>query len=278
MIGETLEVSAIALLTQTTADGQLGAPRVFAVVSPPGEFSRRILTWMWGSPDEVLATDTLPPLGGPPNQEPVSADLLQAAGTTSRELARTLQRIAVVTSWHAACEHDRGFANHLRKVDIRTAEELQDADEFLPPGSTFFNVPRLPPICPPIRSPKTGAAHKLRTYPAILIDPYHRSVKSIEVSDRLESLQGAIGGCIQLATEFSDGDIMYVDEEGLLTHRLFFEIDGQSFPGRGLIVGSQGSEYMTAPVNCRIEDVIRRVKFSEPDRRLGTNRVLVVPA
>lgn len=277
-IGETLEVSAIALLTQTSPDGQLGAPRVFAVVSPPGEFSRRILTWMWSSPDEVLATNALPPLGGPPNQEPLSADLLRAAGTTSHELARILQRIAVVASWHAACEHDRGFANHLRKVDIRTAEELLDADEFLPPSSTFFNVPRLPPISQPTRSAKSSRAPKLRTYPAILIDPYHRSVKSIEVSGRLESLQRAIGGCIQLATEFSDGDILYVDEEGLFTHRLFFEIDGQSFPGRGLIVGSQGGEYAIAPVKCRTEDVIRRVKFREPDPRLGTNRIVVIPA
>ena len=278
MVGKTLEVSAIALLTQTSPDGQLGAPRVFAVVSPPGEFSRRILTWMWGSPDEVLATDTLPPLGGPPNQKPVSADLLRAAGTTSVELARTLQRIAVVASWHAACEHDRGFANHLRKVDIRMAEDLQDADEFLSPGSTFFNVSRLSPVPQPTRAAKTGPAHKLRTYPAILIDPYHRNVRAIEVTSSLESLQGAIGGCIQLAAEFSGGDVLYVDEEGLFTHRLFFEIDGQSFPGRGLIVGSQGDEYETAPVNCCIEDVIRRVKFSEPDRRVGTNRVLVVPA
>ncbi|MGL1784017.1 hypothetical protein ACSTG0_23410, partial [Vibrio parahaemolyticus] len=76
-VGKILEVSAIALLTQTSFDGQLAAPRVFAVVSPAGEFSRRILTWMWGSPHKVLAADTLPPLGGPPNQEPVSADLLR---------------------------------------------------------------------------------------------------------------------------------------------------------------------------------------------------------
>lgn len=186
---------------------------------------------MWGSREGVLATDTLPPLAGPPNQEPLSAALLRAAGTTSLELARTLQRIAVVSSWHAACEHDRGFANHLRKVDISTAENLQAADEFLPPGSTFFNVSRLPPIGRPTLSAKSGAAHKLRTYPAILIDPYHRNVKAIEVTNRLESLQSAIGGCIQLAIEFADGDILYVDEEGLFTHRLFFEIDRPELSG-----------------------------------------------
>lgn len=277
-IGKTLEVSAIALLTQTGPDGQLAAPRAFAVVSPAGKYSRRILTWRWGSPNEVLATDALSPLGAPSHQQPVSADLLRAAGTSSLELARALQRIAVVTSWHAACHHDRGFANHLRKIDIRTAEELQNADAFLPSGSTFLNVARLPPISGSPMSAEPGPAHKLRAYPAILIDPYHRTIKSIEVTERLESLQGAIGGCIQLATKFSHGDILYVDEEGLFTHRLFFEIDGQSFPGRGLIVGSQGNDYETAPVNCRIEDVIRRVKFSEPDPRLGTNRVVVVPA
>ncbi len=116
----------------------------------------------------------------------------------------------------------------------------------------------------------------MRAYPAILIDPYHRSVKSVEVTGALESLQAAIGGCIQPATEFSHEDILYVDEEGLLKHRLCFEIDGQSFPGRGLIVGSHGDDM--AAVKCRIEDVTRRVKFSEPDPKLGTNRIVVVPA
>lgn len=278
MVRRGLQVSAIVLLRQTTPDGQLAAPCLFTVVSPPGEFSRRIVTWRWGSFDEVLASDALPPLGGPPNQEPVSADLLRAAGTTFSELARTVQRIAVVTSWHAACEHDRGFACHLRKVDIKTAEELQDADAFLSPGSTFFNVARVPPISAAIASAKPGRAGKLRTYPAILIDPYNRSVRSIEVTDKLDSLQDAIGGCIQLADELPRGDLVYVDEEGLFKHRLSFEIDGQSFPGRGLIVGSKGDGSATAPVHCAVEDVIRRVKFSEPAPKLGTNRIVVIPA
>jgi hypothetical protein len=272
------EVSAIALLTQWSANGELAAPRAFAVVSPPGEFSRRILTWIWGTPNEVIATDALPPLGGLSNQEPVSADLLRAAGTTASKLAQELQRVACVACWHAAGEHDRGFTNHLRKLDIREGEGLEGADACPPSGSTFFNVPRLPPVSGLTAAAKSGEARKLRVYPAILIDPYHRSVKSVGVTGTLESLQGAIGGCIQLAAEFPHEDILYVDEEGLFKHRLFFEIDGQSFPGRGLIVGSQGEEYDMAAVKCCIEDVTRRVKFSEPDPKLGTNRVVVVPA
>jgi hypothetical protein len=94
----------------------------------------------------------------------------------------------------------------------------------------------------------------------------------------LASLQGPIGGCIQLAAEFAHGDIMYVDDERLSKHRLSFEIDGQSYPGRGLIVGSRGEEYDVAAVKCCVEDVIPRIKFSEPDPRLGTNRILVIPA
>ncbi|MEW6639403.1 MAG: hypothetical protein AB1586_02790 [Pseudomonadota bacterium] len=279
MVADKFEVSAIALLTQWSPDGRhLAAPRVFAVVSPPGEFSRRILTWMWGSPNEVIATDALPPLGGPPNQESLSADLLRTAGLTASKLAQELQRVACVACWHAACEHDRGFTNHLRKLDIREAEGLEGADAFLPSGSTFFNVPRLPPVSGLTATAKSDETHKLRIYPAILIDPYHRSVKSVEVTRGLESLQGAIGGCIQLAAEFPHGDILYVDEEGLFKHRLFFEIDGQSFPGRGLIVGSQGAEYGLAAVKCCVDDVIRRIKFSEPDPTLGTNRVVAVPA
>jgi hypothetical protein len=279
MVADLLEVSAITLLTQRGPDGQsLAAPRVFAVVSPPGEFSRRILTWMWGSPDEVIATDALPPLGGPPNQEPVSADLLRAVGMTASKFAQELQRVACVTCWHAASEHDRGFSNYLRKLDITKAEELNDADAFLPSGSTFFNVPRLPPVSGQTAMVKSDAAHQSQTYPAILIDPYNCSVKKIEVTDKLASLQGAIGGCIQLAAEFSHGDILYVDEEGLFKHRLSFEIDGQCFPGRGLIVGSKGDESDVAAIKSHVEDVIRRVKFSGPDPKLGTNRVVVVPA
>jgi hypothetical protein len=278
MVGGKLEVSAIALLTQWSADGELAAPRAFAVVSPPGEFSRRILTWRWGSTDEVIGSDALPPLSGAPNQEPVTADLLRAAGTTAAKLAQELQRVACVACWHAACEHDRGFTDHLRKLDIREADGLEGVDAFPPSGSTFFNVPRLPPVSETTAAAKSDEASKLRAYPAILIDPYHRSVKSVEVTGALESLQAAIGGCIQLAAEFPHEDVLYVDEEGLFKHRLFFEIDGQSFPGRGLIVGSQGDEYDMAAVKCCIEDVTRRVKFSEPDPKLGTNRVVVVPA
>jgi hypothetical protein len=103
-------------------------------------------------------------------------------------------------------------------------------------------------------------------------------VKSIELTDTLESLQCAIGGPIQIAAELTGGDILYVDEEGLFKHRSFFEIDGQSFPGRGLIVGSQGSEYDVAAVKCSVDNIIQRVKFSEPNPQLGTNRIVVVRA
>jgi hypothetical protein len=278
VVADSFEVSAIALLNQSNADGRSAAPRVLAVVSPPGEFSRRILTWIWGATHDVIATDALPPLSGPPNQQPVSADLLRAAGMSSSKLAQELQRIACVTSWHAACQQERGLAYHLRKIDVKRAEELNGADAFLPAGSTFLNVARLPSISGQAHNSKSDKAPERKSYLAILIDPYQRSVKSINVTNSVETLQEAIGGAIQLASEFDEGDILYVDDEGLFTHRLSFEIDGQSFPGRGLIVGSQGDEYDVAAVSCNVDDIIRRVRFAEPDQSLGTNRVVVVPA
>jgi hypothetical protein len=279
MVAGSFEVSAIALITQWSAYGrQPAAPRVFAVVSPPGEFSRRILTWMWGATQEVMASDALPPLGGPPNQHPVSADMLREAGTTSSKLAQELQRIACVTSWHAACEQERGLVSYLRKIDVKRAEKLSEADAFLPAGSTFLNVARLPSVSGHADTCKTGAAPKMRSFPAILIDPYQGSVKLIEVTNALESLQEAIGGAIQLATDLAEGDILYVDDEGLFTHRLSFQLDGLRLPGRGLIVGSKGDEYEVASVKCSVDDIIRRVKFIEADPRRGTNRIVVVPA
>ena len=271
-----LEVSAIAMLSLRSSDGSdLAAPRAFVVVSRPGEFSRRMLTWIWGSPNGIIATDALPTLSGPPNQQPLSEDLLRAAGLTASELAQKVQRIGAAACWHAACEYDRGFNNYLFKADIKQAERLGSADAFLPSGSTFFNVPRL---SPPSGPGDSARLHKLPSYPAILIDPYCSSVKLIELTDTLKSMQGAIGGPIQIAAELNGGDIVYVDEEGLLKHRLFFELDGQSFPGRGLIVGSQGNEYDVAAVKCSVDDIIRRVKFSEPNPQSGTNRIVVVPA
>ena len=134
LIGSTLEVSAIALLTPKSVDGHdLATPSAFAVVSPPGKFSRRILTWVWGASNEVIATDAQP----------------------------------VGLNWR----------------------------------------PNL-----------------------------------------------------------ADRDVLYcTDEEGLFKHRLSFEIDGQSFPGRGLIVGSRRGEYAPAAVECSVGEVVRRIKFSEPD-------------
>ena len=277
MVAGKVEISAITLSTRYSSGGELAAPRAFAVVSLPGEFSRRILTWKWGSPNEVMATDDSPPLGAPPNQEPVSAELLRSAGTTAPELAKELQRVACAAIWHAACEHDRGFTNQLRKLNIKKAEELQGNDAFPSSGSTFFNVSRLSPVLGPTFSVKPES-DRSQSRPAILIDPYHRTVKSVGVTDTLESLQAPIGGCIQLATESGHGDTLYVEEDGLSKHRLSFELDGRSFPGRGLIVGSQGDRYDEAAVKCSVEDVIRRVKFSEPDPKLGTNRIVVIPA
>jgi len=278
MVADSFEVSAIALLNQRNADGHLVAPRVFAVVSPPGEFRRRILSWIWGATEEILASDALPPLSGPPNQQPVSADLLRSAGMSSPKLAQKLQRIVCAIGWHAALEQERGLASHLRKIDVKRAEELNGADAFLPAGSTFLNVARLPSISGQAHNSKSDKAPEQNSYPAILIDPYQRSVKSIRVTNSVETLQEAIGGAIQLASEFDKGNILYVDDEGLFTHRLSFEIDGQSFPGRGLIVGSQADEYNLAAVSCNVDDIIRLVRFGEPDPSLGTNRVVVVPA
>jgi len=51
---------------------------------------------------------------------------------------------------------------------------------------------------------------------AILIDPVRRAVEPHTIDDRLASLQAAVEGCIAWGTELKTGDVLYVDDEGLL--------------------------------------------------------------
>jgi hypothetical protein len=51
---------------------------------------------------------------------------------------------------------------------------------------------------------------------AILIDPVRRVVEPHTIDGRLASLQLAVGGRIAWGTELKNGDVLYVDDEGLL--------------------------------------------------------------
>lgn len=94
---------------------------------------------------------------------------------------------------------------------------------------------------------------------AIYIDSDACKVTEIELPDddsQLSELQRLVGGNIEFAHEFPNGDVLFVDEEGLLKNpKHFFDVDAhQHFAGNGVIVGPE-IEGEPTPAQTLIEDL-----------------------
>lgn len=76
---------------------------------------------------------------------------------------------------------------------------------------------------------------------AIFIDSVNRSIREVTI-EGLKDMQMHVGGYIQSAYEWANGDTLYVDEEGMLKpQEHWFRIStrpDQPLAGNGLIVGS----------------------------------------
>lgn len=109
---------------------------------------------------------------------------------------------------------------------------------------------------------------------AILIDAANREIREIEYSGTYgdpRSLQNIIGGYIELAWTFDNGDVLFVDEEGMFKpQRHFFRLsgypNGRPFAGSGVIVGSEqynkhGDYLHTDPPASKIPNLSRMVTF-----------------
>ena len=95
---------------------------------------------------------------------------------------------------------------------------------------------------------------------AILINPVKRTVESYTIDHRLASLQAAVGGNIAWGTELQTGDVLYIDDEGLLKpNPAFFSLGRRSFAGRGLLVCPE-RPHMTDVVST-VEEIAKKVRF-----------------
>lgn len=79
------------------------------------------------------------------------------------------------------------------------------------------------------------------TTKAYMVDPTTRIITLVDVGDYTD-IQKQIGcSCFTVATQFANGDTLYVDDEGLLYEgNLSFNIRGghQPFFGKGILMGS----------------------------------------
>lgn len=102
---------------------------------------------------------------------------------------------------------------------------------------------------------------------AILIDSEQQEIRQVEYHHPAE-WQRLIGGPIQLAHAWPNGDVLYVDEEGLLhSPRYFFAIPertDQLLAGNGLIVGPEINHEGAEPPSITVQEVQQKVLFAVP--------------
>jgi hypothetical protein len=105
---------------------------------------------------------------------------------------------------------------------------------------------------------------------AYLIDSAAQTITEIEYSG-LAALQSLIGGYIEVAWTWQNGDVVYVDEEGLLKPQsAFFRLaprrDGQPLAGNGVLVGREQAAknadgYITLPPTTSLDALRSQVQF-----------------
>ena len=113
---------------------------------------------------------------------------------------------------------------------------------------------------------------------AYFIDATKRTIEAVEVahgSDMLHDARKLIGGYIDIAHVWPSGDVLYVDDEGLLKSptvgfRFALRLDDATLAGNGIVVGREiegGSAahhpggYTTGDPRTTIEELARLVRF-----------------
>lgn len=96
---------------------------------------------------------------------------------------------------------------------------------------------------------------------AFFIDAKRHAILKGSVSS-LAGMQLAVGGNIELGMRLSDGNVLYVDEEGLLKQpNDFILVDGRPFAGSGLVVGPTDEDGNDTDAQGTLESLCKRVEF-----------------
>ena len=112
---------------------------------------------------------------------------------------------------------------------------------------------------------RDGRIKTMKKFKALHINSIERTVTevTIEDSDSLKQLQNLVGGFIEPAGSFENGDYVFVDEEGLYKYKTFFEVKGfhQPFAGNGEVIGTT-NDGDNASAETTLEELKRLVTFS----------------
>jgi hypothetical protein len=85
------------------------------------------------------------------------------------------------------------------------------------------------------------------------------------IQQQLTMLQTLVGGSLEFAYRFPNGDVLLVDESGKLKEpRFFFWIEGapEPYAERGVIVGREDHEGDITPALATVDEVEAKLRFS----------------
>ena len=96
---------------------------------------------------------------------------------------------------------------------------------------------------------------------AILIDPFTREITEVEHNDDFRQIYEFIGADAFDAARLEDGQIIYVDDEGLFRDdQKFWSIEGRVLAGKGLVLGVNAAGESIAAVGS-IEEWRERIRW-----------------
>lgn len=101
---------------------------------------------------------------------------------------------------------------------------------------------------------------------AIKLTADSRTVTEVDIPNTIEALWEHVGGYIELALRFPNGDVLYVDEEGLIkggpkTFQVW-EDEQRIFAGNGVIVGSD-DEGERQPCKSTVSEIAKKGYFTD---------------
>lgn len=102
---------------------------------------------------------------------------------------------------------------------------------------------------------------------AILIDAVEKTVSEVDYDNTLEHAYRLLRCDLVDVVHVSEGNVMFVDDEGLLTAEsddspFFVLLNGWTFAGSGLIIGDSDDEGDTTPCTVDADDVRDGVVFA----------------
>jgi hypothetical protein len=109
---------------------------------------------------------------------------------------------------------------------------------------------------------------------AFLIDPQEKTVSNIDIDDSLQAYYDVLEcRTFDVVRINNEGDVIYVDDEGLFTKSYFFTYNGYTSPlaGKGLVLGTDSEGASIPPRNFQpgkvkflsIEEAIRAAKRND---------------